>query len=91
MSLRRGRTGRITRARLAFGGVAPTPVRAIDAENELIGTMGDEEDFDGARRAVLRSLSPISDHRGSADYRSAIVQSLLEKFRVELTGEGVAG
>jgi xanthine dehydrogenase small subunit len=91
MSLRRGRTGRITRARLAFGGVAPTPVRAIDAENELIGTMGDEEDFDGARRAVLRSLSPISDHRGSADYRSAIVQSLLEKFRVELTGERVAG
>jgi len=89
MSLWRDRAGKITRARLAFGGVGPTPVRAGQAEHALVGTTGDEEAFAAARRFVARSLSPISDHRGSADYRSAIAKNLLEKFRTELTGEGV--
>jgi xanthine dehydrogenase small subunit len=82
MSLWRDRAGRITRARLAFGGVGPTPVRAVQAEHALAGTTGDEEAFAAARRFVTRSLSPISDHRGSAAYRSAIAQGLLEKFRM---------
>jgi xanthine dehydrogenase small subunit len=90
LSLWRDAAGRITRARLAFGGVAPTPVRAVQAEDSLIGTRGEEYDFERARRAMVRSLSPISDHRGSAEYRSAIAQSLLEKFRNDLTGDEVA-
>ena len=90
MSLWRDRTRKITRARIAFGGVGPTPVRAFEAENTLTGSMGEEEDFASAQRAVLRSLSPISDHRGSADYRAALAQSLIGKFRVELAGEVAA-
>ena len=81
ISLWRDGAGKITRARLAFGGVGPTPVRAVQAELALAGTTGDAEAFAAARRFVARSLSPISDHRGSAEYRAAIAQSLLEKFR----------
>lgn len=90
VSLWRDGAGRIVRARLAFGGVGPTPVRALHAEDALLGTKGDETAFATARRVMARSLSPIDDHRGSADYRSAVAQSLLEKFRVELSGERVA-
>ncbi len=32
---------------------------------------------------LSRPLAPISDHRGSAEYRAALAQSLLEKFRSE--------
>ena len=53
----------------------------MQAELALAGTTGDAEAFAAARRFVARSLSPISDHRGSAEYRAAIAQSLLEKFR----------
>jgi xanthine dehydrogenase iron-sulfur cluster and FAD-binding subunit A len=30
-----------------------------------------------------RTLTPISDHRGSAAYRLALAQNLLDKFRFE--------
>ena len=33
-----------------------------------------------AQAALARTLQPISDHRGSAEYRLALAQSLLEKF-----------
>jgi xanthine dehydrogenase small subunit len=37
-----------------------------------------------AQRAVERTLQPMSDHRGSAAYRLALAQRLLEKFQHEL-------
>ncbi len=73
MALWQDRDERITRARLAFGGVGPTPLRARGAEEALVGSR-----IDGC--PTIQGLSPISDHRGSAAYRSAIAQSLLEKF-----------
>jgi len=90
ISVRRDSSGKITRARLGFGGVGPSPVRATEAENILAGTFGSEEDFDAARRVLARTLNPISDHRGSAEYRSAVARSLLGKFHAQLAGEEVA-
>jgi xanthine dehydrogenase small subunit len=60
--------------RMAFGGVAPVPVRAYAAEKA-----GPEH----AREVLARTLKPIGDHRGSAEYRLALTQSLLAKFRAE--------
>ena len=58
--------------RMAYGGVAPVPLRAFEAEAAADS------------RAVLgRTLTPISDHRGSAAYRLALAQNLLDKFRFE--------
>ncbi len=60
--------------RVAYGGVAPTPIRAYEAERVLPGSIP------RALEILGRTLQPISDHRGSAAYRLALSQRLLEKF-----------
>lgn len=72
--------GRVQRARLAYGGVAPVPLRAFRAEEELRGRPWDESSIRQAQEILGHTLQPISDHRGSAAYRLALAQSLLEKF-----------
>jgi xanthine dehydrogenase small subunit len=69
--------------RLAYGGVAPTPLRARQAEQELGGIPWGAAAIGRAQAALGRTLKPISDHRGSAAYRLAVSQSLLEKFAFE--------
>jgi len=73
-------TGRVQRARLAYGGVAPVPLRAFKAEEALLGHPWEEPATHEAQQILERTLQPISDHRGSAAYRLALAQSLLEKF-----------
>jgi xanthine dehydrogenase small subunit len=63
------------RLRMAYGGVAPVPIRAFEAEAA--------GNTDRARAVLARTLNPISDHRGSAAYRLALAQNLLDKFRWE--------
>jgi len=75
--------GAITRARLAYGGVAPTPLRAVDAEQALIGAPFDRRLVDRARSLLDRSFTPLSDVRASAAYRQAMVVSLFERFTWE--------
>jgi xanthine dehydrogenase small subunit len=72
--------GRVRRARLAFGGVAAVPVRAIEAEATLVGAPFTETSLARAQEILARTLHPISDHRGSAAYRLALAQGLLAKF-----------
>ncbi len=81
---------RVTKARLAFGGVAAVPLRATEAEQPLLGRAFDEFAVQRAQQILERTLQPMSDHRGSAAYRSALVQSLLEKFWWEQHEEAVA-
>jgi xanthine dehydrogenase small subunit len=76
-------SGRVTRARLAYGGVAAVPLRATEAEDALAGRTWDEASLHRAQEVLQRTLQPISDHRGSAAYRLALAQSLLEKFHYE--------
>jgi xanthine dehydrogenase small subunit len=75
--------GRITRARFAFGGVAATPLRAIEAENAVLGRTWNEAAIRRAQDVIARTLKPMSDHRGSAEYRLAMAQSILEKYAFE--------
>jgi xanthine dehydrogenase small subunit len=65
--------------RLAYGGVGPVPVRAIEAEEAFASTA----DVALAKQILGRTLHPMSDHRGSAAYRLAMAQSLLDKFALE--------
>lgn len=75
--------GQITGARVAYGGVAATPVRIQRAENFLLGKQWNEETMQEAQALIAAHLEPMSDHRGSAEYRLAMTQTLLEKFLVE--------
>lgn len=75
--------GVVTRARLAYGGVAATPIRARRAEAALLGKSLDASAIRSARAAAQGELTPMDDHRGSARYRRAMIGSLLEKLQVE--------
>lgn len=61
--------GVIRSARIVMGAVAPTPLRAMQAEAALIGQLPTEEIFQRAAEIVREEVRPISDQRASADYR----------------------
>ncbi len=54
---------------LAFGAVAPTPMRATEVEQLLEGQALSPELIDQAADLAAQAVSPISDVRASADYR----------------------
>ncbi len=72
--------GRVAHCRIAYGGVAATPVRVHEAEAALMGLAWGAPAVRAAQRAIAATLHPMSDHRGSAEYRLAVAQTLLEKF-----------
>jgi xanthine dehydrogenase molybdopterin binding subunit/xanthine dehydrogenase small subunit len=74
------KTDTVTKARLAFGGVAATPSRARKTEKFLVGKAWSEDAVRGACAVLATEFKPISDARGSADYRAALITSLLAKF-----------
>jgi xanthine dehydrogenase small subunit len=80
MALDRDRSGRVRRARFAFGGVAATPLRAVEAEQAVLGQLWNESAVDRVQQVLDRVLSPMSDHRGSKEYRREVAKSLVEKF-----------
>jgi CO/xanthine dehydrogenase FAD-binding subunit len=65
--------GKITEARIALGAVAPTPIRAVEAEMVLLGQMPSEDLFTQAASAAMAVAIPIDDLRASADYRRHLV------------------
>ncbi|MFW5920351.1 MAG: xanthine dehydrogenase small subunit [Polyangiales bacterium] len=79
--------GKVTRARLALGGVAPTPIRATGAEDALVGRPWTLETARAAASVLASDISPISDHRGSDAYRRAVVPKLLDKLWHETEDE----
>jgi aerobic carbon-monoxide dehydrogenase medium subunit len=66
-------------ARVALGAVAPTPIRAREAEKFLQGKNLDEGVIQEAGTKVQGECSPISDVRASAEYRRAMVKVLVER------------
>src|SRR5206468_277680 len=68
--------GVVGEVRVALTAVAPTIVRAPEAESALRGRPPSAEAFAvaGAAAATAAGASPISDVRASADYRRAMLQ-----------------
>lgn len=64
--------GIVTDARVAITALSPTIRRVAEAEAVLVGSDGGAEAIEGAAAAVAAASSPISDVRGSADYRRAM-------------------
>jgi xanthine dehydrogenase small subunit len=74
---------RVGRARLAFGGVAPMPVRAKRTEALLLGRSLDRDTMAQAQALLQAEFDPISDHRASSDYRRALCGNLFAQFVAE--------
>jgi xanthine dehydrogenase small subunit len=72
--------GVVRRARFAFGGVGATPMRLVDAERSVEGSAWNENAVERVQEIIGRTLAPMSDHRGSRDYRLQVCQSLIQKF-----------
>ena len=82
--------GVITSACLAYGGVAATPARAVEVEQFLVGQPWTARTASEAARRLKDAFTPLSDLRGSAAYRRALVGNLFEKFFYEHSAEEVA-
>lgn len=81
--------GRITRARLAFGGMAGTPRRAALAEAALLGQPFAEASFVAAGRALAQDFQPMTDMRASAEYRATVARNLIRRFWLEQSEPGL--
>jgi carbon-monoxide dehydrogenase medium subunit len=73
--------------RIALGSVAPTPVRASEAEAWLRNVEAGDEAFEGAAERARAAASPISDVRGTADYQRAMVRTLTLRGLREVWGQ----
>jgi xanthine dehydrogenase large subunit len=72
--------GIVRHVRLAYGGVAAMPVRAKQTEAALLGKLWSQEAIQSVLPILRAEFTPISDVRGTAEYRQGLITSLLEKF-----------
>ena len=66
-------------ARISLAAVAPTPVRAKEAEAFLAGRHLDDTTISHAGELASQAASPISDVRGSAAYRIELIKVLTRR------------
>ena len=72
--------GIITQARIAFGGMAGTPARALRTETALIGQIWSAETFATAQAVMAQDFTPLSDMRASAEYRARTAENMLMRY-----------
>jgi xanthine dehydrogenase small subunit len=77
--------GVVRRARIGLGGVAATPVRALDTEAALEGRPWSAATVRAAARVLRREGTPLDDHRASAAYRVEMLGQSLLKLHAETT------
>jgi xanthine dehydrogenase small subunit len=81
--------GRVLEARLAYGGVAATPLRALEVEAALIGSPWSGATATATAERLRGAFTPLDDHRGSADYRRRLTGNLFLKLFHESEPAGV--
>lgn len=72
-------TNVVKKTRIALASVAPTPVRAYTAEEYLEGKEITPETINEAANIAVQSAVPITDVRGSAEYRKELVKVLTKR------------
>lgn len=81
--------GKVADCRVAYGGMAAIPKRAKASENKLLGANLDTESIREAVESLSQDFAPLSDWRGTADYRSKTAGALMTRFVRDLEGEPV--
>jgi CO/xanthine dehydrogenase FAD-binding subunit len=80
-------SGACEEARIVLFGVAPTPVRATEAERALLGQRADSATFEEAGRLAAASLEePLSDVHASSEFRRHLAGVLTCRALSEATG-----
>jgi len=80
--------GKVTEARLAFGGMAGIPKRAAAAEAALRGAEWSQAACAAAAEALALDFTPLSDMRGSSAYRLTAAGNVLRRLWFESGDQG---
>jgi carbon-monoxide dehydrogenase medium subunit len=70
---------KVKAVRIALGAVAPRPMRASQAEALLTKNHFDRQGIEAAAEQAAKEAEPISDLRGSAEYRRQMVKVLTRR------------
>ncbi len=81
--------GQVRQARIGVGGVAATPVRALQTETVLRGHAFNEALLAKAQDCLAQEFNPISDMRASAAYRRLLLRHLLKRAWLQQQGQGL--
>jgi len=79
--------GVVRRARIGAGGVAATPIRAVATEHALLGAPWQLDTVEQAAEVLGAEGTPMSDHRASAEYRTAMLGQALRKLYAQTQQE----
>ena len=77
---------KIQSARIVYGGVGPTTIRLNQVEDQITGQDINPAWLDATKNKITQSLNPLTDLRGTADYRKILIANLFEKFAKEQLG-----
>lgn len=75
--------GKITKASIVLGAVAPTPLIASKASESLLGNEPSPGLFEKASLTAKEEAKPISDIRGSAWHRKELIEILTKRSLIE--------
>ena len=78
--------GRIAKVRIAYGGMAAVPKRALHTEAALTGRPWSRAIVETALPALALDYAPLTDMRASAEYRMTVARNLLLRFFAEHSG-----
>jgi len=81
--------GTVDKVRIAFGSIAPIPLRCIKTEDALRGARLDARIIEKAKAELAREIVPIDDIRSTKNYRLRVSLNLLEDFLHRLAAAGV--
>ncbi|UWQ63468.1 xanthine dehydrogenase small subunit [Leisingera caerulea] len=82
--------GKVSAARIAFGGMAGIPKRAAHVEAALAGQPWTEATIGAAAKAFDQDFTPMSDMRASAEYRLETARNMLTRYFADLNGQPVS-
>jgi len=82
---------KIESVRIAYGGMAEIPKRAISCEKILLNSLINDETINKAQKALEEDFKPISDMRASGLYRMEVAKNLLEKCCIEIKKKKLIG
>lgn len=85
-SVELGEDGTIENTRIGIGAVAPTPIRARQAEACLIGHKPEESAIRAAMDALQKDIHPITDVRASEEYRRIVSENMMRRVVLKACG-----
>ena len=78
------KNNKVKKIRVAYGGMANIPKRAINCEKILFNSSLSDSIINKAKKSLEKDFKPITDARASQKYRMEVAKNLLEKCFLEI-------